>query len=90
MAEPKVRQGDVRERRSRGIEAARPSASLISTDEAAERLGVTPRFMRRLVDERRIPFHKIGKYVRFDPADIDRFAMESRVDPQHRPQLRSA
>ena len=37
--------------------------------------------MRRLVDERRIPFHKIGKYVRFDPADIDRFAIQGRVEP---------
>ena len=40
----------------------------------------TPRFVRRLVDERRIPFHKIGKYVRFDPADIDRFVMDGRIE----------
>ena len=57
-----------------------PTAALIDMDQAAERLGVTTRFMRRLVDERRIPFHKIGKYVRFDPADLDRFVMEGRVE----------
>ena len=89
MAESSVRQNGGRGRRSEGL-VARPSASLINTDEAAERLGVTPRFIRRLVDERRIAFHKIGKYVRFDPADIDRFAMDSRVDPLQSPQLRSA
>lgn len=57
-----------------------PSAPLIDIDQAAARLGVTVRFIRRLVNERRIPFHKIGKYVRFDPADIDRFVVEGRVE----------
>ncbi|MEZ5265161.1 MAG: helix-turn-helix domain-containing protein [Acidimicrobiia bacterium] len=67
-------------RRTAGAPAA-PSAPLIDIAQAAERLGVSVRFMRRLVDERRIPFHKIGKYVRFDPADLDRFAMQGRVEP---------
>jgi excisionase family DNA binding protein len=58
-----------------------PSAPLIDIEQAATRLGVSVRFMRRLVDERRIPFHKIGKYVRFDPADLDRFAMRGRIEP---------
>ena len=57
-----------------------PFGPLVDTNQAAARLGVTPRFVRRLVDERRIPFHKIGKYVRFDPADIDRFAMDGRIE----------
>jgi excisionase family DNA binding protein len=57
-----------------------PTAPLIGIDEAAARLGVTPRFVRRLVDERRIPFHKIGKYVRFDPADIDHYISRGRVE----------
>jgi excisionase family DNA binding protein len=59
---------------------ATPSAPLLDIAAAAERLGVTVRFMRRLVDERRIAFHKIGRYVRFDPADVDRFAMQGRVE----------
>lgn len=63
---------------------AAPSAPLIDIDQAAERLGVTVRFMRRLIDERRIPYHKIGKYVRFDPADIDHFAIQGRVEPARR------
>jgi excisionase family DNA binding protein len=37
--------------------------------EAADGLGVTPRFVRRLVAERRIPFLKVGRHVRFDPDD---------------------
>ena len=46
----------------------------------AERLGVTERFVRRLVDERRIPFLKIGKFIRFDPADIAGWIDEQRVE----------
>jgi excisionase family DNA binding protein len=57
-----------------------PKAPLIDINEAATRLGVSPRFVRRLVDERRIPFHKIGKFVRFDPADVDRYIVRGRVD----------
>jgi excisionase family DNA binding protein len=58
----------------------RPSVALLDIDTVAERLGVTPRFVRRLVNERRIPFHKIGRYVRFDPTDVDRFVESARVD----------
>ena len=39
-------------------------------DELAERLGVTRRHVRRLVDERRVPFLRVGRFIRFDPAEI--------------------
>lgn len=53
---------------------------LVDIATAARQLGVAVRFMRRLVDERRIPYFKIGKYVRFDPADLTRFAQSGRVE----------
>jgi excisionase family DNA binding protein len=56
------------------------STNLVDIEEAAERLRVTPRFMRRLVAERRIPFFKIGKYVRFDVADLEQWIAERRVE----------
>ena len=43
---------------------------LFSIGQLAERLGTTPRHVRRLVAERRIPFVKVGRLVRFDPDDI--------------------
>ncbi|MDQ3681383.1 MAG: excisionase family DNA-binding protein [Actinomycetota bacterium] len=43
-------------------------------------MGVTPRFVRRLVAERRIPFLKVGRHVRFDPADLDAFLAAGRVE----------
>ena len=57
-----------------------PDATLIDIEQAAQRLGVTTRFVRRLVHERRVVFHKIGKYVRFDPADLDQFVADGRVE----------
>ncbi len=52
---------------------------------AAERLGTPQRFVRRLVDQRRIAFYKVGKYVRFDPADIDRWLAAQRVEARDTP-----
>jgi len=43
---------------------------LLTMNELAERLGVTPRHVRRLVTERRVPFLKVGRFIRFDPAAI--------------------
>ena len=43
---------------------------LMTIEEAAERLGTTPRHMRRLVCERRIAYRKLGRYVRFHPYDL--------------------
>lgn len=56
------------------------SVALLDVSQVASRLGVTTRFVRRLVDERRIPFCKIGKFVRFDPVDIDAWIAARRVD----------
>ena len=49
------------------------STRLLNTDDIAEHLGVEPRHVRRLVQERRIPFIKWGHYFRFDPAEVARW-----------------
>jgi len=46
---------------------------LIDVPTLAQRLGVTQRFIRRLTSEDRVPFLKIGKFVRFDPLEIDQW-----------------
>jgi excisionase family DNA binding protein len=43
---------------------------LMTFEEADERLGTTPRHMRRLVLERRIAYRKLGRFVRFHPDDL--------------------
>ncbi len=53
---------------------------LHTVEQAAERLNTTERFVRRLVTERRIPFHKVGRHIRITEADIVRFLHEHRVE----------
>lgn len=60
--------------------------TLLSVDEAAERLGTSPRFIRRLIAERRIAFTKIGRHVRLDTVDIEAFVAAGRVEPEQPPQ----
>jgi excisionase family DNA binding protein len=43
---------------------------LLTIDQLAEQLGITTRHVRRLIAERRVPYLKVGKLVRFDPAEI--------------------
>ncbi len=52
---------------------------LVDTPTLALRLGVTQRFVRRLIAEERVPYLKIGKFVRFDPDEITRWLDEKRV-----------
>ena len=47
-----------------------PRARLLTIEEAADRLGVTPRMIRRLTADRRLPFVKVGRLVRIRDADI--------------------
>ncbi len=57
------------------------SDQLIDIPALADRLGVTPRFVRRLVSERRVPFYKVGHFVRFDPLEIDEWLLAQRRSP---------
>ncbi len=56
-------------------------SALMDIETLAVRLGVSVRFVRRLVAERRMPFLKIGKFIRFDPADVDAWIESRRVGP---------
>lgn len=53
--------------------------SLLDIKQAADRLGTPTRFIRRLVAERRIPFYKIGRYIRIDTKDLELFIEHGRV-----------
>ncbi|WP_050897244.1 helix-turn-helix domain-containing protein [Patulibacter medicamentivorans] len=56
------------------------SARLCTLHEAAAYLGVTERWMRRAVVERRLPFVKVGRLVRFDVVDLDAYIASQRVE----------
>jgi excisionase family DNA binding protein len=53
---------------------------LYTVEEAAEYLNTSERFVRRLVAERRIPFHKVGRYIRITETDLAQFVNAGRVD----------
>lgn len=59
--------------------APQSELQLLDVGEVAVRLSVSPRFVRRLVAERRIPFCKLGKFVRFDAAEIAAWVDDRRV-----------
>ena len=54
--------------------------ALLSVDQAAERLGTSVRFVRRLVFQRRIAYVKLGRHVRIATGDLDAFIAASRID----------
>ncbi len=53
---------------------------LLTVDQAAERLGTTTRFIRRLRAERRIAVIKIGRHIRIDSNDLDAFIQAGRQE----------
>ena len=53
----------------------------MSTQEAARRLGITPRTLYRFVDEGALPAYKMGRVFRLKRADVDEFLEASRIVP---------
>jgi excisionase family DNA binding protein len=48
--------------------------------EAAKHYRVHERYIRRLVAERRIPFHRFGKFILLDLNELDEIIAASRQD----------
>jgi excisionase family DNA binding protein len=59
---------------------------LFTLDQAAEYMNSSKRFARRLVDEKRIRVHKLGRWVRIARADLDAYlaahVREAREEPR--------
>ena len=53
---------------------------LLTVEEAADQLGTSVRFVRRLILERRIAYTKLGRHVRIAPGDLDAFINAGRVE----------
>jgi excisionase family DNA binding protein len=58
-----------------------PLPHLLTIEQLAHHLGVTVRHVRRQIAERRVPYIKVGRLVRFDPAEITRW-----IDGSRRPE----
>ena len=53
---------------------------LLTVEEAADRLGTSVRFVRRLIAERRIAYVRVGRHVRIAEADLASFVAAGRVE----------
>jgi excisionase family DNA binding protein len=58
---------------------------MLKPEEVAERLNVSLRFIRRLCHERRVPYTKVGKFVRFDADELEAWITTQRVVPEADP-----
>ena len=54
---------------------------LLDMNGVATWLGTSHRHVRRMVAERRIPYVKVGHYIRFDQIEVARWIDEKRVSP---------
>jgi excisionase family DNA binding protein len=66
----------------------RTAPALLTVVQAAERLGTKPRFVRRLIAERRIEFHHLGRHVRISEKALADFIKAGRVEPLTRESVR--
>ena len=56
------------------------ATQLVNVNEAAQFLAVSPSTLYGWVWQRRIPFVKVGRAVRFDVADLERFVTQNRIE----------
>lgn len=54
---------------------------LLTVDQVAERLGTGVRFARRLVEERRIRYVKVGRHVRIPESAVSDYLAAHTVEP---------
>ncbi|MFF9034520.1 excisionase family DNA-binding protein [Streptomyces sp. NPDC014892] len=53
----------------------------LSVDQVAELLGTTARFPRRLIEERRIRYVKVGRHVRIPESALHEYLDSRTVEP---------
>lgn len=55
---------------------------LLTIEEAAEYLSITPRMIRRLLEQKKLPVYRIGKHIRFAEADLEIFINSVRTEAE--------
>ncbi len=53
----------------------------LSTAEAANRLGITPRTLYRFIDEGQLVAYRFGRVIRLKTSDVDVFIEACRIEP---------
>ncbi|MFC9932059.1 excisionase family DNA-binding protein [Streptomyces sp. NPDC127190] len=60
----------------------------LTVDQVADVLGTTVRFPRRLIEERRITYVKVGRHVRIPESAVRDFIAANTVEPRRRTLVR--
>jgi excisionase family DNA binding protein len=68
----------------RAVHADSPTFALIDAKAASTMLGVPPTWLLAQAREGRIPHHRLGHYVRFNPDDLKEWLAETRSMPNGR------
>lgn len=55
--------------------------SLITPDELSKLFSISKSSIYRLVDNRSLPFYKIGGNLRFSLSDVDNYLSDAKVEP---------
>jgi excisionase family DNA binding protein len=58
-----------------------PDATWLSTQDAARRLGVTPRTLYRFIDQGDLTAYRLGRVIRLKLVDVDAFIEASKIEP---------
>ena len=53
----------------------------MSSNEAAERLGVTTATLYRFIDEGRLPAYRMGRVIRLKESELEDFEATCRIEP---------
>lgn len=65
----------------RPLPPARYAGELLTVEQAADRIRMSARYVRRLIAERRIGFYRLGRSVRIDSAELTAFVAAGRIEP---------
>ena len=57
---------------------------LLTIEEVAQALRVTPRFVRRVIADGRLVSGRVGKFVRISQADLEAFLAAGGLDPNRK------
>ena len=68
-------------RRMRGVEEGRPFTPLIDAKAAGALLGVPYTWLLAQARAGRVPHHRLGHYVRFNPEDLREWLKDTRIGP---------
>jgi excisionase family DNA binding protein len=63
----------------------KPFNELLDAKAAGRRLGLPHTWVLAQARARRIPHHRLGHYVRFDPDDLDGWLKDRKITPSQQP-----